>query len=502
VTSYLLRSASPAKTRSDVVVVGAVQSGKDVRLAPGAEDVAEAYGRKLRPLLSTLGFAGKPGEVVKVPTAGTISSPLLVIVGLGEGSGHVAVRRAAGAAARAISNASSVALALPADTPELVRAVTEGYDLGGYTFSAYKRNGTKDAASKIANTVSLLSPIARQQAALTALEDALVLSQAVREARDWVNLPPGDLRPPAFADAVSGAHKKLGRGTKVAIKVYDEDELAELGCGGILGVGGGSSAPPRMVELSYDPPDAVAHLALVGKGITYDSGGLSIKPASGMPTMKSDMAGAAAVVQATFVIARLGLPVKVTTYAPMAENMVSGSAMRPGDVITQYGGTTIEVLNTDAEGRLILADALVRAAEQRPDVILDVATLTGHMVIALGDRVAGVLGSDEVVGAVLAASESAGEQMWPMPIPDAIVDRVKASKIADLLQHDGIRWGGGLFAAAYLREFTAGLPWAHLDIAGTAFNSGAPYGHVPSGGTGFAVATLVDYARSLVTTAG
>ena len=216
-----------------------------------------------------------------------------------------------------------------------------------------------------------------------------------------------------------------------------------------------------------------------------------------MTTMKCDMAGAAAVVQATFAIAKLGLPVRVSAFAPMAENMVSGSAMRPGDVITHYGGTTAEVLNTDAEGRLILADALVRATERQPDMILDVATLTGHMVIALGDRLAGVLGSDEVVGGVLAAGETAGEGMWPMPIPDAIVERVKASKIADLLQHDGIRWGGGLFAAAYLREFTAGLPWAHLDIAGTAFNTGGPYGHVTSGGTGFAVATLVDYARSL-----
>jgi leucyl aminopeptidase len=501
VTSYHLRSASPAKTRSDVVVVGAEQSGKDVRLAPGAEDVAQAYGRKLRPLLSTLGFSGKPGEIAKVPTGGTIASPLLVIVGLGENPGHVAIRRAAGAAARAITNASSVALALPADTPELVRAVTEGFDLGGYTFTAYKtgagkKGGSQDGA-KGANTVALLTATARQQAAVAAMDEALLVAQAVRDARDWVNLPAADLRPPDFADAVSDAGKKLGRGVTVKMKVLDEEQLAELGCGGILGVGGGSSAPPRMVELSYEPADPVAHLALVGKGITYDSGGLSIKPATGMTTMKCDMAGAAAVVQATFAIAKLGLPVKVSTFAPMAENMLSGSAMRPGDVITQYGGTTIEVMNTDAEGRLILADALVRATELEPDVLLDVATLTGHMVIALGDRVAGVLGSEEIVGGVLAAGETAGEAMWPMPIPDAIVDRIKASKIADLLQHDGVRWGGGLFAAAYLREFTAGLPWAHLDIAGTAFNSGGPYGHVTSGGTGFAVATLVDYARSL-----
>jgi leucyl aminopeptidase len=501
VTSYLLRSASPAKTRSDVVVVGAEQSGKGVRLAAGAEDVADAYGRKLRPLLSTLGFSGKPGEIAKVPTSGVLSSPLLVIVGLGESPGHVAVRRAAGAAARSISNAASVAVALPADSPELVRAVAEGFDLGAYTFTTYKkRNDT--SSTKGANTVTLLSPIARQQSAVTALEEALLVAEAVRDARDWVNLPAADLRPAEFADAVTASGKKLGRGAKVTMKVYDEDELAELGCGGILGVGSGSAAPPRLVELTYEPKEPVAHIALVGKGITYDSGGLSIKPASGMTTMKCDMAGAAAVVQATFAIAKLGLPIKVSTFAPMAENMVSGSAMRPGDVITQYGGTTIEVLNTDAEGRLILADALVRAAEQKPDVILDVATLTGHMVIALGDRVAGVLGSDDVVGAVLGAGETAGESFWPMPIPDAIVDRVKASKIADLLQHDGIRWGGGLFAAAYLREFTDGLPWAHLDIAGTAFNTGGPYGHITSGGTGFAVATLVDYARSLAPAAG
>ena len=438
--------------------------------------------------------------MAKVPTTGTLGSPLLVIIGLGEDPGHVAVRRAAGVAARAISNASSVALALPADTPELVRAVTEGYDLGGYTFTPYKRGG-KDA-SKGASTVAVLTGLARQQVAVSAMEEALLVAQAVRDARDWVNLPAADLRPPEFADAVVAAGKKLGRGTKVTMKVFDEKELAELGCGGILGVGRGSSAPPRMVELTYEPADAVAHLALVGKGVTYDSGGLSIKPATGMTTMKCDMAGAAAVVQATFAIAKLGLPVQVSAFAPMAENMVSGSAMRPGDVITHYGGTTVEVLNTDAEGRLILADALVLATERQPDMILDVATLTGHMVIALGDRLAGVLGSDEVVGGVLAAGETAGEGMWPMPIPDAIVERVKASKIADLLQHDGIRWGGGLFAAAYLREFTAGLPWAHLDIAGTAFNTGGPYGHVTSGGTGFAVATLVDYARSLSDAAG
>jgi leucyl aminopeptidase len=216
-----------------------------------------------------------------------------------------------------------------------------------------------------------------------------------------------------------------------------------------------------------------------------------------MSDMKSDMAGAAAVVQATLAAAELGLPVRLSTFVPMAENMLSGTAMRPGDVLRIYGGTTVEISNTDAEGRLLLADALVRATEVKPDVIVDVATLTGHMVAALGDRITGVLGSPEVVDAVLAAAATAGEESWPMPIPELMEERVRSSKIADLAQHDWIRWGGGLFAAAFLREFTAGLPWAHLDIAGPSYNGGGASGHLTPGGTGTAVATLVDYLRAL-----
>jgi leucyl aminopeptidase len=498
--SYTLRGASPAKSRADAVVVGLVQSRNTVELAPGAEDVAAAYGRRLRPLLAGLGVKGKAGEVTKIPTNGMIASPLLVVVGLGRKSGvdQVVVRRGAGAAARAITNAASVALALPADSPELVRAAVEGFRLGGYSFTAYK----KDDDTEPAGTVVVLSSEARKQETVTAFEEAQVLAEAVAATRDWVNTPPGDLRPPEFADAVRDQAVALGKalgkgGPKLGVKVLDEHALEELGCGGIIGVGRGSGAPPRLVELSYAPKGATAHLALVGKGITFDSGGLTIKPGNSMATMKMDMAGAAAVVQATFAIARLGLPLTVSTFAPMAENMVSGTATRPGDVLTMYGGRTVEVLNTDAEGRLILADALVRATELKPDVILDVATLTGHMVLALGDRVGAVLGSEDVVDAVLAAGVTAGEAHWPMPIPEEMVERVNASKIADLLQHDWVRWGGGLYAAAFLREFTDGVPWGHLDIAGTAYNSGSQVGHLTPGGTGFAVATLVEYARAL-----
>jgi leucyl aminopeptidase len=264
----------------------------------------------------------------------------------------------------------------------------------------------------------------------------------------------------------------------------------------MMGVGKGSSRPPRMVKLSYKPSKAVAHLAFVGKGITFDSGGLSIKPANSMVTMKCDMSGAAAVVAATFAIADLGLPVRVTTYACLAENMPSGNATRPGDVLTMYGGKTVEVLNTDAEGRLVLADGITAANADKPDLIVDVATLTGACVVALGQRVSGVFSNDDdLLEELPRTAERAGELMWPLPIPDEMKEKLRTTKVADLSQHNPESWGGALFAAAFLREFVGdGISWAHLDIAGPAFNDGTPYGYTPKGGTGAAVRTLVQLA--------
>jgi len=235
----------------------------------------------------------------------------------------------------------------------------------------------------------------------------------------------------------------------------------------------------------------------VGKGVTFDSGGLSLKPSASMEDMKCDMAGAATVLAATLAAARLELPVNLDASFALTENMTGGRAMKLGDVLTIRNGLTVEVLNTDAEGRLVLADGLQRAVERKPDVIIDVATLTGHMVTALGTKVGAAFGDEEVVSSLIAAGRESGEKHWPMPIPADIVERVHGSKVADLAQHDWTRWGGGLLAAAFLREFTDGLPWAHLDIAGPGFNSGSPYGHVTAGGTGFALTTLVDYARAL-----
>jgi leucyl aminopeptidase len=484
----------------DAVVVGVVSTDQGPELAPGGGDVAEAWGRKLRPLLSTLGVTGKAGETAKIPTGGQIGSPLLVLVGLGPADklSPSVVRSAAGTAARAVSNAATVGLALPADSPELIRAVVEGHLLGNYTFGRYK----KDSATKPdkAPEVVLLSGLARQKEAVAAFERAQVMAAATIRVRDWVNTPANDLNPVTFADEVVAMHEAATSpkgAPAIGIEIWDEQRLAAEQCGGILAVGGGSATPPRLVKLTWQPEGATKHIALVGKGITYDTGGYWIKPSSSMATMKEDMAGAATVLSALVAIAELGLPVRVTAWAPLAENMISGSAMRPGDVMTARNGTTVEIVNTDAEGRLVLCDAIALAAEEEPDAIVDIATLTGAMVVALGHMMAGVLGDDSVVADLLAASEVAGEPLWRMPIPDEMSERVRSSKVADITHYDGLRWGGGLFAAAYLREFTAGLPWGHLDIAGPSFNSGGPQGHLTSGGSGFGLATLVDYVDLL-----
>ncbi|WP_345710904.1 leucyl aminopeptidase, partial [Kineococcus glutinatus] len=307
-----------------------------------------------------------------------------------------------------------------------------------------------------------------------------------------------DLAPADFAAA---AAEQLA-GTGVRVRVLDEAELAAGGYGGILGVGQGSSRPPRLVVLDHSPKRARGHLALVGKGITFDSGGLSLKPAASMETMKCDMAGAAAVLAAVRAVAELDLPLRVTGWLAMAENMPSGEAQRPSDVLTTYGGRTVEVLNTDAEGRLVLADALVAAGEERPDHVVDVATLTGAQMVALGNRVSAVMGNDDAFrDRFLAAAGQAGEQFWPMPLPAELRPSLD-STVADIANM-GDRYGGMLVAGLFLAEFVgrdeAGRPrpWLHLDIAGPAFNTGTAHGYTPRGGTGVAVRSLVALAESL-----
>ncbi len=495
-STITLSKSDAAGVKTDAVVIGVVKLGGAVTLPAGTESLNAAYGGKLVEVLSGLGATGKTGEVTKVPGPKPGKSATLIAVGLGEAPDGALktedLRTAAGTGVRAAKTTQSVAFALPTPDADCVRAIAEGALLGRYAFTAYKSSeGSSDAPGNL----TVLTDLARTKEAKAALERAEVVADAVHQVRDWVNTPPSDLNPADFA-----AHAlKLGKEYGVKVEVLDDKALAKGGYGGILGVGQGSTNPPRLVRLSYAPKKPLTHLAFVGKGITFDSGGLSLKTASGMISMKSDMAGAAAVIGATVAIARLGLPVQVTAYAAMAENMPSGSAARPSDVLTMYGGKTVEVLNTDAEGRLVLGDALVRASEDQPDLIVDVATLTGACVVALGTKVAGAFANtDTARDRVVDAAVAAGEAMWPLPIPSEMLEKLRShSKVADLANITGEPWGGALAAAAFLGDFVAeGIDWVHLDVAGPAFNDGSPSGYIPAGGTGYAVRTLVELAAS------
>ncbi|WP_374983439.1 leucyl aminopeptidase [Streptomyces fradiae] len=497
-TALTLSTTGAATLRADALVVGvakAADGGKGLVLAPGAEAVDSAFDGKLAAVLETLGAAGAEGEVTKVPSPSGLKAPLVLAVGLGqapekdEAYGAEALRRAAGSAARALSGVKKAGFALPVETAEDVAAVAEGALLGAYAFTAYQERG-KDAKGPVGE-VAVLGAKPRDKAAKAAAERALALAEEVNRARDLINTPPNDLTPEAFAAVATAAGKENG----VKVQVLDEKALAKGGYGGILGVGAGSANPPRLVKLAYTHPDAEKTLALVGKGITYDSGGISLKPAGHNETMKCDMSGAAAVFAAVVAVARLGLPVNVTGWLALAENMPSGTATRPGDVLRMYSGKTVEVLNTDAEGRLVLADALTRASEEAPDAIVDVATLTGAMVLALGNRTFGVMANDDAFRtAVHETAEEVGEQSWPMPLP-AELRKGMDSPTADIANM-GERMGGGLVAGLFLKEFVGeGITWAHLDIAGPAFNESGPYGYTPKGGTGSAVRTLVRLAE-------
>jgi leucyl aminopeptidase len=337
------------------------------------------------------------------------------------------------------------------------------------------------------------------------VEHALTISDAVALVKDLVNTPGSDLYPESFADIVSALAGDRG----LEVEVWDEEALATDGFGGILGVGQGSVRGPRLVKLSYTPDGAERHLALVGKGITFDSGGLSLKPMTGMVGMKYDMTGAATVFAATIAAASLQLPVRLTAWLCLAENLPSGSAMRPNDVLTTRSGRTVEVLNTDAEGRLVLADGLAAASEEQPDAVVDIATLTGAAAVALGNRYAGVMGEERIVDALVAAAHKTGELVWPMPLPEDLRATLN-SDVADIANaNPGVAAGGMLLAAEFLREFVGQrdegsdrasdsdgrIPWAHLDIAGPAKGPSSPFGFTGKGSTGVLVRTLVHLAE-------
>jgi leucyl aminopeptidase len=503
-----LSDAAAAAAEVDVLVIGTRPGGSGVPdddavpvppVLVGAEDVDAAFGGELASLLSLTGASGAAEEVVKFPTRGAVTAPLLLAVGLGpdpasrpagaaQGAPDVAeqVRRASGAAARAWPKGTT-RIGSTLSSVDLAAAV-EGTVLGAYAFTDYH-----SAPDGPLRTVSFHG--ASGGDAAERLAGAAITGRAVCAARDLINTPPNDLFPAEFARRAVEMAEAVG----VEVEVLDESELAAAGYGGVLGVGTGSSRPPRLVRLRHTHPEATRSVALVGKGITFDTGGISIKPAAGMDHMTSDMSGAACVVASVCLAAEQNLPVNVTATVPMAENMPSGTAYRPGDVLTMYGGKTVEVLNTDAEGRLILGDAIVRACEDGPDYLVETSTLTGAQTVALGSRTAGIMGSEPWRDRVTAAATGTGEGAWAMPLPEELRADLD-SRIADIANVTGHRFGGMLVAGIFLREFVAeGVPWAHIDIAGPAFNTGGPHGYTPKGGTGLPVRTLAavlaDVAR-------
>ena len=476
----------PAAVQADVLVIG-VTGGDAAHVATGDLGVEDAD-------LAGLGVAGAAGDLVRLPGT-AIEAGVLALAGLGARVDADALRAAAANAVRRLAGTEHVAIALPAQDDAQVAAVLEGALLGAHSFTAYRAQTL--AAQKA--PVQRITVLTDRRGTGPALERARVAAQAVALVKDLVSTPPRDLPPAVLADRAVEAAADAG----VASRVWDEAALAEDGFGGILGVGAGSTRPPRLVRIAWTPEEPTGTVALVGKGITFDSGGLSLKPGASMVGMKYDMTGAATVLAVVTAAARLQLPVAVTGWLCLAENMPSGSAVRPDDVLTIRGGRTVEVLNTDAEGRLVLADGIVAACEESPDAVIDVATLTGAVITALGNRTVGAMGDDVLVTRTRAAAKRAGEPVWHLPLPEEL-RTVLNSDVADIANAKiGSPAGGALVAGQFLKEFVGRredgtpIPWAHLDIAGAANNGGAAYGAVGAGPTGTMVRTLIALLEDL-----
>ncbi|MDT5389019.1 MAG: leucyl aminopeptidase [Mycobacterium sp.] len=474
----------PKRGLGSAVLIVPVVAGEDDDVTVVANPFldAEATG-ELEVALKALGAKGGAEQTTRVVVPSLPVASVLA-VGLGkvrdEWPADV-IRRAAGAAARALSGTEAVATTL---TELDMEAAIEGLILGSYRFIDFRSAKTAPKESGLTKLTALSTAKGAKSTAARAAD----IATAVATARDFVNTPPSHLFPAEFAKRA----KALGEAAGLVVEVLDEKALDKAGYGGIVGVGKGSSRQPRLVRLTHKGGTSKKSkkVALVGKGITFDTGGISIKPAASMHHMTSDMGGAAAVIATVVLAAKQQLPIDVIATVPMAENMPSSTAQRPGDVLTQYGGITVEVLNTDAEGRLVLADAIVRACEDHPDYLIETSTLTGAQTVALGARTPGVMGSDDFRDRVAALSQGVGENGWPMPLPDELKDDLK-STVADLANVSGSRYAGMLVAGVYLREFVAdGVQWAHLDIAGPAYNTGGPWGYTGKGGTGVPTRTM------------
>jgi leucyl aminopeptidase len=427
-------------------------------------------------------FEGKPKQLYLEKLAG--SPRFILIVGLGKRAELTTdlVRTAAGLAADTLRalGAKQVAIEPPTDEPILAQACTEGALLRTYQYNRYK---TKR------DDIKELGAIAIMTAHKTAVERGTILAEAVNEARDLANMPGNDCTPQEMALRAA----KVAKEEKLKCQILDKSKLQKLGYGGMVAVGKGSLHEPRLVTIEYTPKGATTLIALVGKGITFDTGGVNVKPGEHQsPDMKFDMTGAAVVLGAIRAASRLRLPVKIVGVLCLAENMMDGHAYKPGDVITMKSGKTVEVHNTDAEGRVVLADGIAHAKLYRPDAIVDIATLTGAVVVALGDNAAGVLGTDAVVEKLKEAAAATGEKIWPLPVWEEYAEDIKSS-VADI-KNVGVRGSAGTIAGAmFLKEFAGDTPWAHLDIAGVAWTQGRERWHTPTGSTGFGVRLLTEY---------
>jgi len=472
---------------ADVLILGLItEDGAPQISSPGLDPDSQAA---LLELALRVGATSATSSITTIPAPDNFACKTILFTGLGaQPPTSDSVRAAAGYAALGLKNQATAVVALVPDLPGLVLAAAEGALMGAHRPVAWgrEREGMLTALSV--------------SGSLTDTEQARVVAhaQAVWRVRDLVALPPNILNPESFVQRVTD----MAAPTTVSVEVLDEVALRDQGFGGITAVGQGSINPPRLMVLRYQPATPQGHIALVGKGITFDSGGLSLKPANAMVGMKYDMTGAAVVSAAIMAIAELGLPTAVTAWVCLAENMPSGSASRPNDVITIKGGKTVEILNTDAEGRLVLADGLVAASAENPDLIIDVATLTGAARVALGERYAGLMGHPDGVAAVEQAASLAGELVWAMPLPNELRSLLDTDAADIANAKPGNTLGGMLLAGVFLHEFVgqrpdgSDIPWAHLDIAGPAENSSGAFGYTPKGPTGALVRTVIHVVEA------
>ncbi|MEJ1092344.1 leucyl aminopeptidase [Microbacterium istanbulense] len=442
--------------------------------------------------LEGIGYKGGASAYTRVHAPDVTTLPLAV-VSAGKSPDAKTVRDAVATAIRSLTGFSTVAIGLAGGLEEFAAAAAEGALLGGYRFDDYR----SDKGASKADTLILHA----EKLDEADLAHARAVAEAVALVKDLVNVPAEWQSPADLAQSAVDAVADLD----VDVEIFDESRLEAEGYGGIIGVGRGSDRPPRLVRLDYSPTGAARHIALVGKGITFDTGGLSLKPAASMMGMKFDMAGAATILAVIRAIAQLRLPVHVTAWMCIADNMPSGRATRPGDVLRILDGQTVEVTNTDAEGRLVLADGLVAASRENPDVIIDVATLTGAIIVALGMRHTGVMGEEATVREYLDAADASSELAWPLPLPEYMEDSLD-SRIADMVNANlGDRSGGSLFAGLFLQRFVGKtgeeddaprIPWVHLDIAGSSEHTSSPYGFTEKGPTGAAVRSLIAFAEA------